>query len=54
LKEGDVILEVNGEKIANNLQRLIQRFNIGDKITLKVLSGTQEKTVELTLEELKQ
>ena len=55
LAENDIILEVNGERIdANNsLITLIQQYNVGDKIDLKIMSGGKEKTVSITLEEMK-
>lgn len=53
--ENDIILEVNGEKVTENtgLLNLIQQYKVGDKITLKVLSGGKEKEVKVTLEESK-
>lgn len=55
LKENDIILEVNGERIDQNkgLVGLVQQYNVGDKIELKVYSGGKEKNVEMTLEERK-
>jgi len=53
LKEGDIILEFNGEKITteNSLAKTIMKYNPGDKVTLKILRGNQEKIVEVTLGE---
>lgn len=53
LKENDVILEFNGQKITkdNSLAKMISDYNPGDKIILKVLSGGQEKTLEVVLGE---
>jgi serine protease Do len=53
LKENDIILEVNGEKVNqnNDLLKLIQKYKVGDQIELKILSSGQEKTVKITLEE---
>ena len=53
IKEGDIILEFNGEKINpdNSLGKIIMKYNPGDKVTLKVLRGGQEKTFPLTLDE---
>lgn len=53
--ENDIILEVNGERIdANNsLVTLIQQYNVGDKIDLKMMSGGKEKTIAIILEEMK-
>lgn len=55
LKENDIILEINGKKIDqnNDLAKLTQSYNVGDTVTLKVLSGGQEKTIRVTLEERK-
>jgi S1-C subfamily serine protease len=55
LKENDIVLEINGKKITrdNDLAKMIQSFNVGETITLKVLSGGQEKTIRITLEERK-
>ncbi len=53
LKEGDIILEINGEKLTteNSLSKFIQKYNPGDKITLKILRSGQEKNLEATLGE---
>lgn len=52
--EDDIILEVNGEKLQDGeLAGKIQQFNIGDEITLKVLSKGQEKEVKVKLEQAK-
>ncbi|MCD6233141.1 trypsin-like peptidase domain-containing protein [bacterium] len=53
LCENDIILEVNGEKITtkNSLVKIIQKYNPGDKVTLKVMSRGKEKEVEVTLGE---
>jgi serine protease Do len=50
--EGDIILEVNGQKINSNFTTLIRGKKIGDTLILKVLSkdGTQ-RTVSVTLEQ---
>ncbi len=55
LKEGDIILEVDGTKIddSNSLSNLISKKNVGDKITLKIISDGAEKTITATLEESK-
>lgn len=55
IKENDIILEINGEKIDDNnsLVSLIQQYNVGDTVEFKVLSGGKEKTVKVTLEEMK-
>jgi serine protease Do len=53
IREGDIILEFNGEKITteNSLAKIIMKHNPGDKVTLKILRGTQEKIIEVTLDE---
>jgi len=53
LKEKDVILELNGQKIDkdNSLSKVIQKFAPQDKVTLKVLRGSEEINVEVTLGE---
>ncbi len=51
--ENDIILEVNGEKISqeNSLAKLIQKYNVGDTITLKILHKGEEKEVSAVLGE---
>jgi len=53
LKEGDIILEFNGEKITseNSLAKMIEKYNPGDKVVLKILREGKEKTVEVILGE---
>lgn len=53
IKEKDIILEVNGEKITedNSMAKIIQRYNPGDKVTLKVLRQQDEMNIEVTLGE---
>jgi len=53
LQENDIILEFNGEKITadNSLAKIIQKYNPGDKISLKILRGKEEKTLEVILSE---
>lgn len=55
LIENDIILEVNGKKIddKNPLVSVIGKFRVGDTVTLKVLEKGKEKTLKLTLEEMK-
>ena len=52
IKEGDVILEVNGEKIDsdNTLVTIIQKFKVGDTVKVKVLTNGTEKELTITLE----
>ncbi|MCD6500918.1 trypsin-like peptidase domain-containing protein [bacterium] len=53
LREGDIILEVDGEKITlqNSLAKIIRAYNPGDKLVLKILRGDKEITIEATLGE---
>ncbi len=53
LKEGDIVLEINGEKITteNALSKIIMKYNPGDKVTLKILRDGSEKVLEATLTE---
>ena len=53
LKENDIILEFNGEKITteNSLAKIIQKYNPGDQISLKIIRDKEEKTVSVTLGE---
>ena len=51
IKETDVILEVNGEKITstNSMATIIEKYNPGDKIILHILRNGQEKDISVTL-----
>ena len=53
LQAEDVITELNGEKLNqdNSLAYLIQKYSIGDKVTLKILRNGQEMILRATLEE---
>lgn len=53
LREGDIILEFNGEKITieNSLAKMILRYSPGDTVSLKILRGDQEKIMSVTLGE---
>jgi serine protease Do len=53
--ENDIILEIDGEKIDqdHSLLSLVQEHQVGEQITLKVLSKGKEKEVKITLEESK-
>ena len=53
LKEGDIILEFNGEKITseNPLAKIIMKYNPGDKVSLKILRENKEFSVEVVLGE---
>lgn len=53
IKEKDIILEVNGEKISkdNAMSKIIQKYSSGDKVALKVLRDDKEINIDVTLGE---
>jgi len=53
LKEGDIILEINQEKITpqNSLAKIIRKYNPEDKISLKILRNKEEKIIDVVLGE---
>jgi len=53
LKEKDIVLEFNGEKITvdNSLAKIITKYNPRDNVKLKVLRGEKEFEVEVVLGE---
>jgi len=55
LKEFDIVLEANGEKIdvKNPLSRILHKCKISDEIKLKVLRNKKELNLEATLQEKK-
>ncbi len=55
LKEYDIILEINGEKITekNPLANALQKFKIGEEVSLKVLREGKETIFKVKLEEKK-
>ncbi len=55
LKEGDIILEVNGVKLTvdNDLAKMVQKSKVGERITLKILRDGQNNTLAVVLEERK-
>lgn len=55
LKEGDVILAVNGKNLdqGQSLSSALQQFAPGDKVTLSVYSDGKTKDIQVTLAEFK-
>lgn len=55
IKEGDIILEVNGIKVNedNHLGDIIQKYNVGDEISLKILRNGEEMILKAVLAERK-
>ncbi|MBU4351366.1 trypsin-like peptidase domain-containing protein [Candidatus Parcubacteria bacterium] len=53
IKDKDIILEVNGQKVTaeNTLLEIIQDYNPGQVVKMKVLSQGQEKIIDVTLGE---
>jgi serine protease Do len=53
LQAEDIIIEFNGEKINtdHSLAYLIQKCNVGDKVSLKIIRNDKEMTLQTTLEE---
>ena len=53
LKEKDIILEINLEKITqdNSLAKIIQKYAVGDQIKIKFLRGLDEMEADTTLGE---
>lgn len=55
LKEGDIILELNGARIdaAHSLASILEKYQSGDEITLKVFRDGKESEAKAKLEERK-
>ncbi len=53
LKENDIILEINDKKVSrqNDLSELIQQYQAGDRIQLKIWREGEEKIIEVKLGE---
>ena len=51
--EGDIILELNGQKITtdNNLGEKIIKHSVGEEVSLKILRDTEEININIILEE---
>jgi len=54
IMENDILLEVNGTRIddSNSLSSILQKFNVGDTVTIKLQRKGQEMTVQVKLEQL--
>ncbi len=52
LREGDIILEVNGQRVdeQSSLSKRLEKFTVGDSITLKVLRGDQQLDITVKLD----
>ena len=51
IKDKDVVLEINGEKITanNSMSAIVQKYNVGDKVTLHILRDGKEQDISVTL-----
>lgn len=52
IKEGDIILELNGQKIStkNDLSEEIIKYSPGDSVSLKILRGTKKISLNIILD----
>jgi serine protease Do len=52
IKSGDILLELNGERITDDspLTDLLAKYNVGDKVTIKLTRDGKEQTVTATLD----
>lgn len=53
IKENDIILELNGEKISDELQDMLQKFSVETEVELTVLRKDEQVKVKVKLEERK-
>ena len=55
LQEGDIIEAINDEQITEkqSLSRILQRYQVDDKVTLKIQRKGKEETIDVQLAELK-
>ena len=53
MKDGDIVLEIDGAKITSEqpLVDILRKYDPGDRVILKILSGGTESTVSVTLGE---
>ena len=53
IKENDIILELNGEKLSDELQDMLQKYSVESEVELTVLRKDQQMKVKVKLEERK-
>ena len=53
IKENDIILELNGEKLSDELQDMLQKYPVESEVELTVLRKDQQMKVKVKLEERK-
>ena len=53
IKAEDVIIAVNGVKVDKDrsLSSLVQKYGVGDRVSLKIMRGAETLTIAVTLEE---
>lgn len=51
LKKGDIITKIDGKVVSGSFSNIIQKYEVGDEIELKIWRNGEEKTVEVVLEE---
>ncbi|KKR06318.1 MAG: Peptidase S1 and S6 chymotrypsin/Hap [candidate division WS6 bacterium GW2011_GWF2_39_15] len=51
LKKGDIITEINGEKMSKSLATVVQGYKVGEELTLKLWRDGKTVEVKLKLEE---
>lgn len=51
IKNGDILLKINGKEIKNSFSSLIQSFKVGDEIEIEVWNNKETRTVKVTLQE---
>lgn len=56
IKEGDILLEINGDQVTVDvsLSKMISQYEVGAKVSIKVLRDGKQLDLDATLEELKQ
>lgn len=52
--EGDIILEINGERITEDdpLPRRLMKYSVGDEVVIKLMTKGEEKELKVTLDKL--
>ena len=53
VKENDIILELNGQKVTDELQDMLQKFEVNNEIELTVLRKDEQVKMKVKLEERK-
>ena len=53
IKENDIILELNGEKISEELQDMLQNFSVESEVELTILRKDKQMKATVKLEERK-